>query len=109
MKISTTLKRAQSLIASPENWIIDFLAVDANDSICGPESSHAKAFCLRGAVKRAARHSGEGHVEGFLAELLSPEKPFDFGALGAWNNEATHDEVLMALDFAILAAKDEGQ
>jgi hypothetical protein len=110
MKISTTLQKARDLISTPERWGKHLFAADADGRAVGVRSDLAQAFCVRGAIQRFEGGGREGPAESFLASLVLDEAGFcSFSALGEWNNKATHDEVLLGLDFAILLAKDEGK
>lgn len=100
MKISTVLSKARALIENPEHWGTRFFSVDKNGHTVGEKSDTAYKFCARGALMRFAGY--ESQAEKFL-EAIGGEH------VGHFNNNATHEEVMMAFDFAILAAKDAGK
>ena len=94
-----TLIAARALIASPESWIKDNSAQDANGVPVGTFYEGACKFCTVGAITCA---SGETLTE-TRASILRAHLPKPFDNLVNFNDhpDTTHADVLALFDRAI--------
>lgn len=95
----------QELLALPEHWTKDATARDFRGRRCDPRGGQACAWCLLGAMKRAACLSCDYDrvmpiMQARLGEAL--RSLGHYGSVGAFNDAADHPRVL-ALLAAILA------
>lgn len=98
--IIKNLTAAQALISDKINWTKGELARDAHSHRVSPTSARACKFCTVGSV--IAITNEDIHASPML-DYLEDFMGYD---LPNANDNSTHLQVMMAFDFAILAAKD---
>lgn len=106
MKTSEFLKRAKSLIDSPEKWTQGVCARNIDGKEVSVHSPSAVCFCSEGAIHAATNQFNIKQRANKYAMLQS--------AVGSnlevfeYNDSHTHAEVMLAWDKAISLAESEG-
>jgi len=98
MKTSEFLRKAKSLIDTPDKWTQGTYAADRNGIPVIPDSAAAQCFCSLGALWRQDTSSWATHQKGHLLEAMG-------GNIAKFNDTRTHAEVMAAWDLAIAAAE----
>lgn len=103
MKISEQLKAAKALISDPSKWIKGEYAEDSEGNSVEPEAWYACKFCSLGAIRHANNYETDyTDPVHFLEQALKIDVP-------AWNDRATHEEIMVGFDKAITIAESEGE
>lgn len=106
MKTSEILIKAKSLIDTPEKWTTETLARNSAKKPVGFDSEEAVCFCSLGALHRIFEDMGDEN------SALHFNKSKNYLRMGTqhqfiahFNDDATHEEVMVAWDKAIELAK----
>ena len=117
--VEPILKAARKTIERADRWTVGFMARDGEGAPCSSAAPEARCWCLVGAVNRATEDldispAFRDAVYRRLCEELNRMEPsgewrageratveFIRGALTAFNDHRTHDQVLTLLDRAI--------
>lgn len=96
------LIEARKLIEKPKNWTRVYYALDDEGELVEPRESRATCFCMLGAIAKVS--GGPAFLIDFTpaAQLLrsAAGRP-----VVEFNDTAPHDEILLAYDRAIEAAR----
>lgn len=103
MTTKQVLIEARRLIEKPESRCIDSNAEDKYGRTVSAKSAAAVKFCVYGAISRFT--SDPYTVTRFIREIL--EREFKESLITAFNETATHEEVLSLFDRAIAATPQE--
>jgi hypothetical protein len=89
------IERILTILADPHRWCRGAAARDAAGNRCSATSSEAMAWSLDGAIDRVvgAGTAAGDRIEERLAALLGPDLP----GIAAFNDAASHEEVLAVL------------
>ncbi len=92
-EVATILNAAADLITPEGAWTKDTFARDSNGKAIFYESPHARSWCVKGAIRKAARNKPiELHWQA-LAEISQLVK---IEPLSRWNDAQTSSEPVIA-------------
>lgn len=103
------LREARALIAEPERWCKNELALDSSGHPTWPSSDTACRFCVMGAFFRVADqanicHSEQVEIERFLVGSVHERNFWTVAALND-DDDTEHADVLALYDAAIARAE----
>ena len=98
MKTSEFLRKAKSLIDTPDKWTQGEFATDRNGTPVDPDSAAAQCFCSLGALWRQDTIYWATSQRVHLLEAMG-------GNIAQFNDNHSHAEVMSAWDKAIAAAE----
>ena len=103
MTVKDVLVATRELLADPVRWTQGCMAKDSEGTNVFPKAPEAVCWCLLGALHRIASGPESFYLHDTARRLV--EKQSNGMVIGAFNDNATHNEVLAALDRAIATAE----
>jgi hypothetical protein len=93
--------KAKEYLATKENWTQDNYAIDSKGQPIGFLSDDACAFCLSGALNRAANYYNDREEFTLLRATIYQETKNDHKSIPGFNDSHTYEDVIAVLDKAI--------